>query len=797
MPETIQFKPGEFVILQGQPSASFYILKSGTLEVIVNGDEPAPTREEAASNGRRMSLIDRPNLPVGEIGVIADGPRSSSVRALTPVSVIELRGSRQELLNWIHQNPRAALLFTRTACLRTIATHSRWHSVRVFDKKIKTYLNNLSVLLSILNSSDYPEGSAGEKFITSGRRLISEMDRRNPPPLRNLHRDLPPADIPPPLHLPFEEMERVYFYKLLLGKPDDALEWMTSYDRLHPCEFVSKEFAEVLPRVSRNLYREMANVESGLDSFFDDDGIVAVFIDMYKKLNANERKAADPYLSELRTIISSLAEEIDQLWGDTFPNRERVDQSRELLRWVIEDEVPAAETARENDTLYEAVPVSAESAVDAAQEEKPEPNYDFPACISSIKLTDEEQNWLDTCLGKGEPAPAQVYQSYWRLYSRIWKENRSGPKRELTGFLRYGLVPGEPIRIPESFNLEPKVQGPVMYADQWLTRIYDGDSPPSRNELGLSFEEYLRSEKREFYREDSQDEKEDRLHYEIEQMLSRAARAFSGGHGELAVVRRSQEEIDEYATKLTDSGTVAETLLRLLKLDFSAFYRDVRVQLEARSEFLPREVIPFVILLPAGGERAMSWQEFEGRAKDTPGRMVYPLLLEGDPFDITMAAVARLRWNLAKTIAGGDWMNAADGGLTGAYFDYVTYYKKNRELSDEQKEKLTDMFSTAARDEEKFALEYILWIKYESEGIQKLNKVARRIFIHFVPFAVPVRVSLLKQPAFTELIHKDSNRRLKRREELERRIYKLERNGINVGDHFKHAMILYQEAREE
>jgi hypothetical protein len=181
-------------------------------------------------------------------------------------------------------------------------------------------------------------------------------------------------------------------------------------------------------------------------------------------------------------------------------------------------------------------------------------------------------------------------------------------------------------------------------------------------------------------------------------------------------------------------------------------------------------VYPHMILLPSIGNRSMMWQELEDpRRKETPARFTFPIFCTGDLFNLIAEATGAFRWEIQKTILGHDYNNIGIPSLTSEYIDYIQFYHKNRELSDEQKEKIKQDFKNLRDDRAKFINDYLIWIKYESQGILKLNRVVRNIMYRYVPFSKGIRENLQKQPAYAEIHNRFKNIRNKKIIEIENR----------------------------
>ena len=71
---------------------------------------------------------------------------------------------------------------------------------------------------------------------------------------------------------------------------------------------------------------------------------------------------------------------------------------------------------------------------------------------------------------------------------------------------------------------------------------------------------------------------------------------------------------------------------------------------------------------------------------------------------------------------------------------------------------------------EVFVADYVDWMKHESAGSFRLNKVSRRIIADYIPFRTEVRKRLSDNPMFKELFTK-SNIILGRKREKEKALF--------------------------
>jgi hypothetical protein len=171
------------------------------------------------------------------------------------------------------------------------------------------------------------------------------------------------------------------------------------------------------------------------------------------------------------------------------------------------------------------------------------------------------------------------------------------------------------------------------------------------------------------------------------------------------------------------------TLQEIEKVDPGIFRRSYK-QKEHR-------IIPYFIIVPCYGDSGICWEPFDRMNKATGrGRIAIPMF----PRSLKPAvlfALGDMRWQIAKEKALHYWM---EEGLTGYYYEYTQKNKLKGDLK------------------EYFIQDYILWVMYEAEGIQKLSKEVREIFWRYIPFPQAIKESLKDRGYYyAELYKKDKN----------------------------------------
>ena len=111
-----KFDPGDVVFRRGDPSDSMYLVQSGQVDVLLEGDAiPADGQEPLASLG--------PGSFVGELGLLLDEPRSATLVVSSEAELWAL--DREDLDALLQEFPVLAIDLTRELGRRLVATNRR------------------------------------------------------------------------------------------------------------------------------------------------------------------------------------------------------------------------------------------------------------------------------------------------------------------------------------------------------------------------------------------------------------------------------------------------------------------------------------------------------------------------------------------------------------------------------------------------------------------------------------------------------------------------------------------------
>ena len=305
----------------------------------------------------------------------------------------------------------------------------------------------------------------------------------------------------------------------------------------------------------------------------------------------------------------------------------------------------------------------------------------------------------------------------------------------------------------------------VYSAYQWLCLIYRGEKEPSKNEFDVDYAGHLLEMRKnhEITRAEENVLKHDqlkKLEFEIHNMFMTNNRITYGRITTFCPVLHNKDFMRSIDQLIVSQITINAAIDNIRELDYSCFYREVffaspKYGIE-RTEIM-KEVLPDVILMPNIGSKAMMWQETAGVKRDTPARFIFPIMTSGELPNMMLETIGRYRWEICRKILGVRWNDIREKSLTSEYYDYVQFYRKNRDLSQQAKEKVkADLVHAKNNYREVFVYDYMRWVKYESEGSFRLNKVSRRIISEYVPFKPEVRKRLEENPMFKELFTKSN-----------------------------------------
>lgn len=406
----------------------------------------------------------------------------------------------------------------------------------------------------------------------------------------------------------------------------------------------------------------------------------------------------------------------------------------------------------------------------------------------------------------------EVSGLFFSLYEKVFLKAAldTGYNRIVDLFLNYGLLDERLLteeQIVELFylkNVTSETECCRVYSmKDWLMQIYLGNKQPSKNEFDMDYTEMVRKKKQQEHltpkqERDELENAEKKVSFEINNLFRYNSRLLNGKI-RTAVPFLHEGEFEGRLESLALTANIIENSIRLVRnTDYSVFYREVSYLDREKGilkEFIQKEVFPDIILFPICGVNGMMWQEISDKRRENPGRFLLPAFLkEINIMDLMIRLLGRFRWELCRRIQGSAWNNVQIPSLTSEYEDYIQFYRKNKELSEEKKEKIkTQISKYRGNDREIFVSDYEVWIKNESTGMIRLNKVVREMFAMYCPFAKEIREKIGKQPLFEEAMSRYYRLQRKKLKEVDNHYLNLSRQKIEMTDELKNNRKFYSD----
>ena len=487
-------------------------------------------------------------------------------------------------------------------------------------------------------------------------------------------------------------------------------------------------------------------------------------VDEYQKLVSKAGLLPDDALERLRTRYTNGAAGSSPVRNDVDLNMPTADQATDpLLQEVTpaKTEVPDPVAA----ALNSLDKILAFTRIDPKEENIFRESIKRYTALRDKNSTSEEVRELRSIISRiffdlYENAALKVLESSERppvavrlfLYFGFVDEDLAG--RENTAFL---------LRLIEHIDADRFASMNVYTFFDWLGAVYSGTKDPSRNEYDQEYAGWLKSLKQTG--EISPEEEhallntgKSRLHFELQNFMKTAMKICSGKPAVFCPVLSSHNFVRSPEQIFISAEMVDNNWKDIKGKDISLFFREAlyhNVEFNIPRDSILIEVMPDMILLPMTGSRGGLWQETTGLRRDTAARMYLPIFTDEDLNLIQLRLAAQFRWQICKRVHGVHWNSPSYPTLTGEYCEYLSGFKKNSMLSTEAKEKLRSQIRTCRNsDENVFMLDYIQWVRFEAEGLPRLNRAARRILFTYCPFSLKARRNLISNPIYSEMIRR-------------------------------------------
>ncbi len=564
------------------------------------------------------------------------------------------------------------------------------------------------------------------------------------------------------------------------------------------------------------MYENTENVGAYIEEFYSiiyndgDNNLLSQSIHLYKELERMGRpdKTLETLCESLKDFYLKAEKTVVDCMGCARPvKKERLKMVMESLNGGAEVEVEtASDSAAADEDLYRSLKNSLKTILAFGNIQEGDA-IEFEEDINAFADLKDRLSSED----KERKLRRSIADKFYKIYREVFiaSLNSSRLPKPVELFLNYGFTDERLVTKEQAvelcklnFKTKQNYFCHIYTMPEWLKAIYEGRREPSKNEFDLEYNESLREllKTREIDEAEAKARQKDqskKLDFEIFNMFKYTERIVNGALSTFVPVLCSEQISGSLLKALITKDRMGQTVQRYRELDFSAYHRELLFADKAlgiEKETIMLEVGPDIILFPCFGGNAAMWQEISCKHRDSSGRFLFPLLVEGSLDDLYIRNLARFRWELCRTMQGSAWNNIHFKSLTSEYYDYIQYYKKNKDLTDDKKEKVkTQLLKGKNNAREVFVQDYEQWVKFESQGGMKLNKPSREILALYCPFNKEIRRNLEAQPAFSDAIGKYNREALKKVKELDLRYRALERNKIEIPEIMLSTLRLYKE----
>lgn len=551
---------------------------------------------------------------------------------------------------------------------------------------------------------------------------------------------------------------------LVKGYLKDYMQLMIKDDSL--CVGAIMEAAAQMRRVTQGIAEMVNYLLYNRDILYSDskDDIFHLYFGLAVQLSKKKKD-----ISDIRNILLNIVEIMSQLG---FYNRKQVEEARALC-----------ENYDFNQAAEGRINIAREDCIAHILEYAGYSNdtiRDFHSIVQQyrelpdVMATDNEARQLRREITK------VFYDVYEKAFMRS-VEDLVKPSPIILMFLHFGFMDasmaGEEntnalYNLTDSLGLFHSDHVYTIYG--WLLQIYEGKKEPSRNEFDQDYNGYLLEMKRTGNITEEQmlaykRSRKKKVEFEIRNMFMSGNRVTYGRVSSFCPIIMEEDFINVVEKMAVTAEKIENAINKVRRLDYSALYHEVMFSDPDRGinqEWIKKEILPDVILMPNAGTRALMWQETAGAKVDTPARFLFPIFTAVDLDELMIETIGRYRWEICRRVQGVYWNDIREKSLTSEYCDFIQYYRKNSDLSAEAKEKIKTALTRARNSyREVFVKDYQAWMKYESQGSFRLNKVSRDIMARYCPFAKEIRTGLSSNPQYQNAFNRldaENKRKLQR-----------------------------------
>jgi hypothetical protein len=787
------------VMIEGERPDSLKLLLQGKLEAYISptGRPPGlPDPKDTARSGYRLFDLDQ-NIFIGTSELLTDGKSILTYKAATDCSMYSFPAqSRQDVEDLISKQKEYGAYIVNSTCCLILSSYQALGNALSYCRTIDSICRNLCAYYVSLCST-YGLARIPGIISETGESAATQLQEKGVMVPSSFSRQFVESEETTAPELISEKtglQEQVRYYRQLNNISPNIRTLFFAAD-IYVTEKHAADASRFLEAVTDELRQVFGHLEKAVSLLYGtgDYNIYNAFIraafEMKEKgIDHTPALDATSYIyNRLKDISSYIGLEYKHDTGIDFDYFEHMHSDRTTALSYTEtiEGKPGAISASADSVLSlpEELQNSAVKILEYAgiPEEKA---TCFMMNLTAFRNLKDKLSADESARTVRKAVADQFFDIYAAVFSKavMTKDN----SRLIRMFLSYGYMDEKLLDTSQTMAIY-KLAGmnhvsddtaKVYFMHEWLTEIINMTRDPSVNSFGNDYADTFRELKKQGRLTENDkaaymNNREDRLAFEINNMVKTNHKLVQGKISEyFPILHRDAAPYDPCRSFVSPSA-ICEKLSRILGIDYSLFHREIHYKNSEKGiekEIVMMKVMPDIILMPVYGTKAMMWQEIAGRVRSSPGRFILPVFTDESIDEMLVRLAGNFRWELCRTMMGAAWNDITQNSLTAEYADYIQFYRKNRDLTDEAKEKVKALIAKYHnRLREIFTSEYEVWICNESNGNPRLNRVARSIFAKHCPFSRQIREQLEKQPIYSDLISQFKFQRAKKIKDLENR----------------------------
>lgn len=814
-------KDDEIVLCEGQITQAINILLQGKVDVYISTlDEPNTKKNtDILKHSFRLFNIEQ-NIFIGANDLLVSKKNSYTYRASDDSSLYAIPAHTTDQLKTIltTQKDYAAHIITSISTLIQNSDQA-FNKIRHFLRELEQIADNLVTFFWFLRERYSFSCAPSSRFFRDGLENLGRMKEKNIPvpnvfDIEFIKKDFSEVYETECLSIADTNREKIEYYKHLSSIPLDLRKAFFGADThvaMYNCLYAS----ELLDDIQSNIKDALKAANACIKKLYTDHE-ESIFSEYIRAATEISKSSSDPQaiMDTINFIIKKL-KEVTIMYEMDYNNEididiEYIDNMYNHVKSCFERGSSCNDNDiavnGESDNIPEELLDSARKILEYA--DLPKDKYDlFWSNLEAFRNLNDKFR-LDNDANRIRSAVTSVFfQIYESVFKKVQAENNTS--KLLHMFLNFSYMDERLLKTPQTLALYKLVDKYNNYNNEhvfsmynWLVKIYNLEKDPSLNEFGQDYYDVFREMKRrgevsDREKAEYESNRDARLSHEIYNMFRINHKLCQGQISVYFPIIHSDMITRDLWKSLVTSDILDSSISKILEVDFSAFHREVSYRNADKGiekEFVMKSVLPDIILMPTLGTRALMWQEITGRSRSTPGRFIFPSFTIEDIDELMIKLVGNFRWELCRTMMGAAWNDVSQKSLTSEYTDYIQFFKKNKDLTDDAKEKLKVQiakYRNKLRDI--FTSDYELWINYESKGSIRLNKVVRGILYRNCPFTKSIRDNVAKQPLFSEFSTQFNILRAKQAREFENRYAKLVKSGISLDSELEDNLRFYKD----